>query len=179
MTPGTCLCSVFKGCCTSLLNKSEKLKIEKWALYHPKQREENCSPYHLFQLSIEGRVDLKTQATKNNFSLIVNVAILEIMWSFSNSEDTRVRKIGRKQGEFLLFLSNVDKPLSLSFGFLRKEQMQIWCYRSNLCCDEREWWQRLGWVRTHRNYLDKECNSNQEFLVERKLESKEAFVEPP
>lgn len=107
MTPGTCLCSVFKGCCTSLLNKSEKLKIKKWALCPPKQREENCSPYQLFQLSIEGRVDLKTQATKNNFSLIVNVAILEIMWSFSNSEDTRVRKIGRKQGEFLLFLSNM------------------------------------------------------------------------
>lgn len=70
-------------------------------------------------------MDLKTQATENNFSLIVNVAILEIMWSFSNSEDTRVRKIERKQGEFLLFLSNVDKPLSLSFGFLQKEQMQI------------------------------------------------------
>lgn len=122
MTPGTCLCSVFKGCCTSLLNKSEKLKIEKWALCPPKQREENCSPYHLFQLSIEGRVDLKTQATENNFSLIVNIAILEIMWSFSNSEDTCVRKIGRKQGEFLLFLSNVDKPLSLSFGFLWKDR---------------------------------------------------------
>lgn len=36
---------------------------------------------------------------------------------------------------------------------------------------------RLVWVGAQRNYLDKEWDSSQEFLVERKLGSKESFIE--